>query len=124
MVDSVGHITEKPLHLEEHKKKLILWPIFYSNHFILAVIKGDRTFDVFDSLRTYAHRPRWDAVELVARKLRKVGITVKPTFRECEQQKGGSNDCGLHAINNALVAIGIGNMKHTRATLAVQVRSW
>jgi len=124
VVDPLRHVSGKPLHLEDHRHKLILWPIFYSNHFILGVIQRNGRFDLHDSNRSYAHRPRGDAVGMVIQKLQKAGFKQKPTYRECEQQKKLSNDCGIHTINNALVALGITGAMHTRATLTEFVRNW
>eukprot|EP00331_Platyophrya_macrostoma_P001458 CAMPEP_0176407096 /NCGR_PEP_ID=MMETSP0127-20121128/1230_1 /TAXON_ID=938130 /ORGANISM="Platyophrya macrostoma, Strain WH" /LENGTH=152 /DNA_ID=CAMNT_0017786281 /DNA_START=191 /DNA_END=646 /DNA_ORIENTATION=+ len=46
------------------RKKIILWPLFYNNHYILAVINLEQnSFEVFDSYREYAHDARAQVLE-------------------------------------------------------------
>jgi Ulp1 family protease len=86
----------------------ILWPVFYCSHWILAVIRLDnRIFDVFDSLRDFAHPARIAALRGVQGALHaRYRRWYKARLKACEQQEQGSNDCGLFAINNALAELG------------------
>lgn len=96
----------------------ILWPLYYSNHWILAVIDyKHRSFEVYDSLRGYAHPIRKNRLYLVSKVLHKVWAKwIKPHLRQCEQQGDGSNDCGLHVVNNALRLMG-DDARYTRDSL-------
>jgi hypothetical protein len=84
--------------------KTILWPVFYSNHWILAVIeKSTNRFDVFDSLRGYAHGPRHQQLTRVKAVCHHVWRkNIEFTLKMTEQQVEGSNDCGVHTVANAL----------------------
>lgn len=103
--------------------KTILWPVFYSGHWILAVLEKDsRTFPVYDSYRAFAHRPRTTALTKIQQAVKKRwGTWLKPQLKACDQQAVGSNDCGIHTINNALVVMGV-NRSVTRKDLLLRWR--
>ena len=86
----------------------IVMPVFYSNHFVLLHAQRTRRVAfVYDSLRGYAHEERDRSLqrscELIYR-LTKFAITTQ--LKACEQQLGGSNDCGLFAVRFAARAAG------------------
>ena len=103
--------------------KTVLWPLFYSNHFVMCVVHVEqRRFDVFDSLRDYAHAPRQHALRGVSTVVyNRHKVMLKPTLRHSEQQPSGSNDCGVFTINNALAIAG-SPLRHTRKSLKALVK--
>jgi hypothetical protein len=87
----------------------ILWPLCYANHWILAVLhKPTKQFDVYDSLRGYAHGPRTAVLQRVQKVFRDVHNTwLNFTLRATDQQAEGSNDCAVHTVSNAFFIMGI-----------------
>ena len=83
--------------------KTILWPIQYSLHWVLAVIHvNDRIFNVYDSLRGYAHGARTHALDAVSTVIQKVHKRwLAPQLKACVQQESMSNDCGVFTVMNA-----------------------
>jgi len=98
------HATE----IDLPKNAEILWPLHYCHHWILAHLDfKHRKFEVYDSLRGYAVASRKAQLHLVQKVLFQVwGKWIKPHCKHCDQQEAGSNDCGLHAINNGLKLLG------------------
>jgi hypothetical protein len=92
--------------------KTVYWAINFAQHWILAVVNaGTKRYDVYDSLRGYAHEARTKYLQAITKLLRKVwGKYLTPTLRQCPQQGAGSNDCGLYCLRNfaADVALLIG----------------
>jgi len=96
-----------------------LWPVFYSAHWVLAVVSPSKhEIDVYDSCRNYARGPRRAALQKVATHVGKTWRRYKkPMLRKCEQQADGSNDCGLYVIRNALAAMGLEKCNISRTGL-------
>lgn len=85
--------------------RLIMWPVYYAQHWVLALIdrRGPR-FDVYDTARTYAHGHREQALTGITRALRLAWLVNLPAvLKHTEQQDPGSNDCGLWCIRNMMV---------------------
>ena len=107
------------------KNKKVLWPLFYSNHFVALVVDHrTRTFDVYDSFRRYARGPRREALLLVSKLLfaqRKCAL--KPKLRASRQQEPLSNDCGVFTINNLLANAHV-PLEYNRRSLMKLVDAW
>lgn len=104
--------------------KIILWPVFYSGHWILAVVsKASATMFVYDSLRTYAHALHQKALLSVQQCVhKKWKIWLKPQLKHCDQQAPGSNDCRMYVIDWGLQAMGV-DRTLTRKALAYRWRT-
>ena len=77
---------------------------------------------MYDSFRAFAHGPRTTALTRIQQAVKKRwGTWLKPQLKACDQQEMGSNDCGIHTINNALVVMGV-NRTLTRKHLLMRWR--
>jgi hypothetical protein len=108
--------------------KLILWPLFYAQHWVLAVVDrvGGR-FEVLDSCAGYAVPIRSKAVDKVEGLLRRAwGVQIKGVVKQhAPQQEPGSNDCGLFTIRNILeLAAGTFGRKLSEEQIAGITREW
>mmetsp|Transcript_68067 Transcript_68067/g.79178 ORF Transcript_68067/g.79178 Transcript_68067/m.79178 type:complete len:113 (+) Transcript_68067:128-466(+) len=105
---------------------MLIWPLFYSSHYALVVINlKRREMNCYDSLRTHATLAWTAALDHVrALVMESTKVALKPAvLKMCKQQPRGTNDCGLHVINNALSIITPGTNKgHDRSTLRKMVR--
>ena len=94
-------VVEMRKHLPEDRT--LIWPLQYSLHWILCVInRQTMRFDVYDSLRDYAHGVRKAMLMRVKTLLRRAwGRNLQFHLRACDQQDAFSNDCAIHTLRNA-----------------------
>mmetsp|Transcript_78038 Transcript_78038/g.91092 ORF Transcript_78038/g.91092 Transcript_78038/m.91092 type:complete len:223 (-) Transcript_78038:81-749(-) len=106
------------------RDKINVCPVFYSNHFVLAVVDIQRGLcEVYDSYRAYAHGPRKKAMDDLLQQVQKgFGTPIRLVYKHTKQQEPKSNDCGLHTINNALTVMGNSALVHDRTTLRMLMR--
>ena len=99
-------------------------PIFYSNHWILAVVRrGVYRVEVYDSARQYSKEARAANLGRLVRVVRRSwGQGVRCVMKATEQQQDGVS-CGLHVLNNALRVAGVARPPFTRATLLAHLRA-
>ena len=86
----------------------LLIPIFYSHHFVLAVIESNqRHISFYDSIEGYQPSARDHHLSCLLRHAQMSGYNVN-AWRNvpCEQQKPGSNDCAIFVIRNAAAVLG------------------
>mmetsp|Transcript_77457 Transcript_77457/g.90257 ORF Transcript_77457/g.90257 Transcript_77457/m.90257 type:complete len:166 (+) Transcript_77457:405-902(+) len=104
----------------------LIWPLFYEGHYVLLVVDMKRKeLECYDSLRSYAHTQRSNTLAVVRALITSAvkSNVKKEVYKGCQQQERGSNDCGIHVINNALAVMCPGtNMGHDRRTLRKLVR--
>lgn len=120
--DFVSYKCNTPnFEINPSRDAIVMLPLYYCSHWVLVTCRfGDNVVEVRDSIRTYAHGARTEALKRLLRKLyANWKHPLKPTLKRCDQQKK-ANDCGLHVVNNMMNIMGLSAW--TRTSLRNLVR--
>ena len=96
-------VTTAVLRQQIPVNKVVLWPIYYNQHWILMILnrEGPRC-DVLDSCAGYCCKERGTNVTLVTNLVQRAwGIHIQSTVKQkAPQQDRGSNDCAVFVLRN------------------------